>query len=406
MRNKIGPFVGVDNRRHPSDLTVRDDRKVFDALAAAVNVDLTDDGKLRRRAGYVLRNAPVHSLWGDGGPLGYGLMGSDLVAIDERGHSTVVVSALPERVPVSFTRRADVVWWSNGLRMGAIAGDTPLEMTPALTSFPSALADASGGLDAGTYMLVFSLSGPLGEGPATEPLVVQVPESGGIELYGLVETPGFELNCYMTGANGTTFNAVQLARFQDRARIATPDDDGALCEVIGLVPLPRGTTLRSHKARLLSAKDHVLYYSEPFAPQLTRPTNYIAFEDVIRMVRPCGDGVFVATSRATYWLEGEITQASLVQVLPFGATHGSDSVSHKDPGTVYWFSPEGVVRGLENGHVHAVQRHRLAQGAARAAATYERERDGQLHVIAAIESPEETKGAVYASIGAEIIRRV
>lgn len=406
MRKTLGPFLGVDNRRHPTDLTISLERAKLDLLAAAVNVDLVDSGKVRRRSGYTQRlQGRVHSLWGDGAPLGYAVMGNDLVAVDDRGFAMPVQGGMPERVPVSFTRRDGVVWWANGLRMGAVIGDKPAQLTPALAHFPAVVAAEDGGLDAGTYLLVFSLSGVLGEGPATEPVAVEVPANGCIELTGLVEPDGFYLNCYMTGANGTVFNAVELARYADRARIARPDDEGAEAESIGLIPLPMGATIRSHKSRLLTAKDQYLFYSEPFAPLLAKPTNFVAFEDRVCMVCPCGGGVFVGTTRATYWLPGDLTQADLVEVLPYGALPGSDCVSPRDSDVVFWHSPRGLIRGMGTGAVQAVQQERLALAGGRAAATYVRERNGQSHVIASIQAPQEARGAVYASIDAEIIRR-
>lgn len=406
MRKQLGPFVGVDNRRHPTDLTITLDRARLDALAAAVNVDLAQGGKIRRRAGFTrLLDQRVHSLWGDGDELGYGVLGTDLVAIDANGFAKVVQGGMPERVPVSFTRRAGVVFWANGLRMGAVIGEQPVQPTPALQNLPTVGVLPDGGLQAGTYQLVFTLSGVLGEGPATHPVAVDVPEQGCIQIMGMVEPEGFVLNTYITAPNGTVFNGVEVARYADQGRIAVLDDAGAQAETIGLVALPVGSVVRSQDARLLSAKENLLFYSEPFAPLLAKPTNYIAFEDRICMVRPCGGGVFVGTTAATYWLAGDLAGADLAQVLPYGALAHSDCVSPRDNDVVFWHSPRGLIRGLGSGAVQAVQQERLALSGGKSAATYVRERNGQTHVIAAVQAPQKTQGAVYASIDAQVIRR-
>lgn len=406
MRKVLGPFLGVDNRRHPTDLTVNVERAKLDLLAGAINVDLVQGGILRRRAGTTQKiNRRIHSLWGDGDSLGYGVLGTDLVAVDSEGFFKVVQSGMPERVPMSFTRRAGVVHWANGLRMGAVIGDQPVQPTPALQHLPSACAVADGGLQAGTYQLVFSLSGVLGEGPATQTVAVDVPANGCIALHGLVEPEGCYLNTYITGPNGTVFNRVEIARLEDQARIAVLDDEGGEAETIGLVNLPVGAIVRAHDARLLTAKDQFLFYSEPFAPLLAKPTNFIAFEDPVCMVQPCEAGIFVGTTRATYWLAGDVPQAGLVKVLPYGALRGSECVSPRDAGVVFWHSPRGLIRGMATGAVQAVQQERLALAQGRTAATYVRERNGQTHVIAAVQAPQRAKGAVYASISAEVIRR-
>ena len=112
MRPNIGPFpLGINNRRAETDLSIREERATIDLLKGAVNVDVVDDGTLRRRAGTTqLSPEPLHSLWGDGGPVGYAVRGTELLALDARGGVRVVQGGMVPNRPVSFTRLNGVVF--------------------------------------------------------------------------------------------------------------------------------------------------------------------------------------------------------------------------------------------------------------------------------------------------------
>ena len=411
MRPNIGPFpLGINNRRAETDLSIRVERATIDLLKGAVNVDVVDDGTLRRRAGTTqLSPESMHSLWGDGGPVGYAVRGTELLALDARGGVRVVQGGMVPNRPVSFTRLNGVVFYSDGLRMGAVRDAQVLPLTPVLSQEPQAQARGEGSLDAGRYQLVFTVFGPMGESAATEPVVVEVADSqqgqGSIYLSGLpLVPPGMELRCYMTGPNGSMFHRAEMAEFGGAALITTQADTGALAETMGLMPLPAGQILRAHKSRMLCARGHVLFYSQAFAPLLADPVSgYVAFDAPITMVRPCGQGVYVAAGR-TYWFAGDLSIADMQEVLPYDALPGSDSCHPKNPETVFWMSEHGLVRANSAGQVQNVQEENLAIEGGQRAATYLRERGGQRHVIAATQSPGIARGAVHASMDAEIVR--
>lgn len=411
MRPNIGPFpLGINNRRAETDLSIRVERATIDLLKGAVNVDVVDDGTLRRRAGTTqLSPEPLHSLWGDGGPVGYAVRGTELLALDARGGVRVVQGGMVPNRPVSFTRLNGAVFYSDGLRLGAVRDAQVLPLTPVLSQEPQAQARGEGSLDAGRYQLVFTVFGPMGESAATEPVVVEVADSqqgqGSIYMSGLpLVPPGMELRCYMTGPNGSMFHRAEMAEFGGAALITTQSDTGALAETMGLMPMPAGQILRAHKSRMLCARGHVLFYSQAFAPLLADPVaGYVAFDALITLVRPCGQGVYVAAGR-TYWFAGDLSIADMQEVLPYGALPGSDSCHSKNPETVFWMSEHGLVRANSAGQLMNVQEENLAIEGGQRAATYLRERGGQRHVIAATQSPGIARGAVHASMDAEIVR--
>ena len=280
-----------------------------------------------------------------------------------------------------------------------------LPLTPVLSQEPLAQARGEGSLHAGRYLLVFTVFGPMGESAATEPVLVEVQDQGAIYLSELMQPPvGMELRCYMTGPNGSMFHRAEMTEFGGAALITTQADTGALAETMGLMPMPAGQILRAHKSRMLCARGHVLFYSQAFTPLLADPVSgYVAFDAPITLVRPCGQGVYVAAGR-TYWFAGDLSIADMQEVLPYGALPGSDSCHPKNPETVFWMSEHGLVRANSAGQAQNVQEENLAIEGGKRSATYLRERGGQRHVIAATQSPGVARGAVHASMDAEIVR--
>lgn len=406
MRNKYGPFPGgVDNRRARTDLSSVRDNRPTDFLSDAQNIDLVDGGHIRRRDGYAKAvDGSFHSLWGDGGQFGYAVSGTQMLVIDRNRTATQLQGGMAFGMPVAYARHNGLVFWSDGLRVGAVDGAAALAPA-ALPMAPAVRATDGGALLPGQYQLVFSLVGPLGEGPATEPVAVDVQADGAIHLSGIQAPAGQQLLVYMTAPDGSVFSRADYVQFEGEARIATMADSGAAPQTVGLVGLPAGRILCSHHSRLLSVRENVLSYSAPFAPLLADPvSNFIAFEAPITVVMSCGNGLFVCADK-TYWLAGDISQASRDEVLPYGAVFGSGTKSPNAPSIAFWMSTRGLVRGSADGSAVNVQEARLSLSGGRQATTYVRERNGQSHVIAALKSPAATRGAISTSIDCEVVRR-
>lgn len=129
----IGPFPGgMDNRR--ADYDLRGGRDVGDLLRNAVNVDLTNQGRARLRAGYQPSQSGLdcHSLWAPrSGAFGLYADAGDVFCV------RTVAGAL-QRVQiaqgygmtsaVSFAEVHEAVYFSDGLRVGSyhpVSGPTP-----------------------------------------------------------------------------------------------------------------------------------------------------------------------------------------------------------------------------------------------------------------------------------------
>ena len=414
MANKklptIGPFpLGVNNRRPPHELTQAVGNTTVDLLRDAVNVDISDSGKLRRREGFALvHSGRSHSAWGDD-KAGFYAEGGTLyqLTLSSGGElqRTVIRDDLIPTETLSYCEAGGTYYYASRSVIGMVRSGARLDFTPHPLLTPM-LSATPGALPKGRYQVCITQFSAAGESASTVPATIEVPEGGGIRVSPIPPAPmGCITLIYVTGANGEVFGRADVTITAGVAEILTPSATGATCQTLLLEPIPAGAIVRWSNGRLLVAVGHLLIYSEPFFPGLYRPSkNYIQFPAPITVIEPCGGGVFVAADK-TYWLGGEITQASLTEVLPYGAVPHSGGNDPTRPDAPFWISDRGLVFGAADGTVKNVQEEQLALAGGTAGASVYRERDGQRHVLTSTQDPSRTTAGFGCRFDAEIIRK-
>lgn len=401
--------MGVNNRKQDHDLVQSVQRGSVDLLRSATNVDLTDDGKVRRRPGFTqaIAQGGCHSLWGDGNT-GFFASGSGLYQLRESGPgvaATLVRDDLAPGQPLSYCEAGGTYFYTGSGHIGMVRDGVRIDFTPRQNITP-VLSAIDGALSAGRYQFCFTQMGQGGESSATMPQVIDLPDGGGIRIDAIpTPAPGTALHAYMTAANGEVFGRVYLQVTAGVAEVVAPPELGARCQTLLLEPMPAGSIVRHSNGRLLVATGNLLCYSEPFANGLFRPSkNYIPFPAPVTVVEPCGSGVFVVADK-TYWLDGDLAAASLIEKLPYGAVPHSGGSGPTDSNTVFWISTRGLVFGGADGSVRNAQEQQLALAGGAAGATLYREREGMAHVLTAVRDPIQTKAAASSYFDAEIVRK-
>lgn len=406
----IGPFpAGVNNRRDDHNLRQPVQRGSIDLLRSATNVDLTDEGKVRRRPGFTQAIAldGCHSLWGDGNT-GFFAAGSGLHQLRESGPgvaASLVRDDLAPGQPISYCEAGGTYYYTGSGHIGMVRDGVRIDFTPRLNMTP-VLSAIPGALSAGRYQFCFTQMGVAGESAATVPQVIDLPTGGGIRISSIPPVAsGTTLRAYMTAANGEVFGRVDLQVNAGVAEIVAPPELGARCQTLLLEPMPAGSIVRHSNGRLLVAVGNLLCYSEPFANGLFRPSkNYIPFAAPVTVVEPCGGGTFVVADK-TYWFEGDLAGASMVEKLPYGAVPHSGGSVPTDSNTVFWISTRGLVFGGADGSVRNAQEKQLALAGGAAGATLYREQDGMTHILTAVRDPMQTTAAASSYFDAEIVRK-
>lgn len=367
-----GVLLGLNNRlQHSRMETTLPGRVKASWLRVAYNIDLTADGLIRSRAGFVPAVAGEwHSIWSDGKGA-YGVCNGDLVHIDARTLERTVAVPGVGQGRVRFERLPDgLVYWTNGNRIGRLDGATARLLTTP-TPNPAPLAAATiGGLPPGRYQVCFTSLSADGESGSTEPQAIELPNGGGIAFTELTA----DTRVYATGPDGDVFNEIANGAYLSLT------NDGAPCSTFMLTSMPPGQALAHYRGSLLVARGKFLYLSEPYLYGLhDAGRGFIPFPAEISVVLPCEDGIYVGADK-TYWLAGDPLATAPVVVLPYGALPGSGATDPTEQ-TVYWQGPQGVVVAKPGGVVTVPQDEALTFRDAEHGTTWLRDSDGDSHLI-------------------------
>ena len=406
----VGPFpFGVNNRRPPHDLTQAVGNTTVDLLRDAVNVDISDTGKLRRREGFTqVFEGRAHSAWGDD-KAGFYAEGGTLyhLSLSNGGelHRTVIRDDLAPNETLSYCEAGGTYYYASKSVIGMVRGGARLDFTPRPLLTP-VLSVTPGAMPKGRYQVCITQFSAAGESASTVPGTIDVPEGGGIRVGSIPPAPvGSITLIYVTGANGEVFGRAAVDIAAGVADILTSSATGASCQTLLTESIPAGDIVRFSNGRLLVARGELLIYSEPFFAGLFRPSkNYIPFSEPITMLEPSDKGIFVAADK-TYWFAGEITQASPQEVLPYGAVPGSGGRNPAAPDSCFWISERGLVFGTPDGSVKNLQEEQLALTGGTAGAAVYRERNGQRHVLTSVQDPGRTSAGFGFRFDAEIIQK-
>lgn len=186
----------------------------------------------------------------------------------------------------------------------------------------------------------------------------------------------------------------------------TPAWGSAVAQTVGdqdLVPMPPGSNLAYHNARLLVAVGSALIYSEPFTPHLRDAARgFELFPAPITCVAAVEAGVFVVADK-TYFIAGGFPAQTVRAVLPYGGP--SQQAGYRPDGGAHWMSTRGIVACSKDGEITNLQDKHIAIEVSGAAATLMREADGTRAIVAALTE----QGSFAAGIGtwaqARIIRK-
>jgi len=369
--------AGVNNRAAPFALPAG-------ACRQAVNVDVRQSGKLVRRPGYtrLVSDAGAHSLHADAEVTLYVAQGQ---LKQLTGSTATVLDAGWGDAPTVYVRHGDAVFLSNGLRSAAwAAGALRPWGTPTPPQQPDLLALPTGGLAAGVYQVALTWSSQGIESGTPLAASVTVPEGGGIMLSEFPAPPaGVDtVSVYLSAADGTELywdddypaytTAVILEAGQRTVPLATQF----------MAAMPPVTRLASQGGRLYGAREQVVYCTSPFNPHLMESLDGLLFEAPITGLLPVTDGVYVATSTATWFMtppdgDGPPARRGI-------AYHGGV------PGTVvndplwpggFWLGTRGLMRGLPSGQAENLTDANLALPQAAQGAAVVRETNGERHLV-------------------------
>lgn len=408
-------FSGLTNR---TPLTAGDWKR----LRQAVNVDLTREGKVRRRTGRVsvYTGANLHSLWGHG-RYGYFVEGTTLKYFRKEAPATATTLRTGLSVgDMSFVALHGDVYYSNGEQQGCLTTgvtDAPWWVeTP--RSQPAVTAAASGGLDAGEYRIALTYVDATGRESAALPGVsVAVGQGGGIEVSAIPVPVGASVvakRLYLSvPADPTLYLAATLSAGTTSHALGV-GQRGQPLRTQYLDILPAGELLEYHAGRIWAAKGQFLYFTEALHYGLYNPrTSFFLFPAPITGLGAVeGSGIYVLAGQ-TYFLSGNAPDAmeqtavrsyggpwQRMTKVPTTAIKGASG-----PGSLpVWMSDRGLHAGLAGGQVLDLTEPEVVMPRyARSAALY-REEQGVKQLVAVGRGGADASLAMGDSVVAEIRR--
>ncbi|MGE3510017.1 MAG: hypothetical protein AB7N65_14165, partial [Vicinamibacterales bacterium] len=296
-------FKGIRN-------TVPAERLEDDDLAAAVNVDLDDTGRVTRRPGRALVSAGAADSLFSNGTLRLFRRSNGLYRLNEDNSATLLRSGVVNRV--SYWAEAGAIYYSDELVTGVIERDGSVHgwgVTPPAWTPPVAVVDGS--LPTGRYQLAMTYLRRDGEESGASRAAVLESASGGLSFTSLPVSPDPDVDrkvIYLTRPNGKTlYRALVLANATTAAtyRGDTTDLLAAL-ETQFKQPPPAPSCMGMLNGRMVIGADRFVLFSDAYRPERFDPVRQqYQFADRVTMVAPVKGGVFVGTDKEIAFLAGE-----------------------------------------------------------------------------------------------------
>ena len=379
-------------------------------LRDAVNVDISNFGKVKRRTGTTMMypDYGCHSLYATDKYMIYVLEG--FIVTWDANHNSIDGIAVNPTAPFAYETVNGEVYCTNryiNLKVGTDGLfqhwgiDVPSNQPTVTTT--------TGSLAAGTYQVAITFVNSYGEESGTNLAVTAtVTDNGGIELTNIPvpTSPVTTFRVYVSYANGGEMYLYNEYPIATSIVLISASRIGPQLRTQFMSPLPYGTDIAYSQGRLITANDNFLYYSQPLRYGIYNNTaDFIWMPDPIKLIWGAFDGVYVATKTQTFFLTGAGTpEQKLELVMPTGAIPGTKAKMPDKVGEM-WMTPKGVVRAYVGGKIENISYDKVSIGDYSTGAAIIREDDGLRRFISSVKLPKEgTQFATMDFFDAEVVK--
>jgi hypothetical protein len=331
-------------------------------LAAALNVDVTDALRLRRRAGYstALASGDFHSLWSNG-TTALVVRGTELLEVLPDFSLRSVRTGLTAEQRVYYAVVGDRVFYSNGLQTGVFQAGVSRSWGLAVPSSLPTAVPVGGNLPLGRYQYTLTYLRADGqESGAPRAGMIELTSPGGIAFEDIPVSTDPDVRfkrLYVSPADGDMMYVLLVLLNEETQASYHIERTGTVpLATQFLVPAPAGWHLAVIGGRVLVAAGNRLYPSEPFAPELFDLRRGVPFASRITLVAPLDDGVYLGTESEIAWLPGNDPAKWAYQPrADYGAIPGTlaygqagDVVEAEGP-AAFFATTQGICVGLNGG---------------------------------------------------------
>ncbi len=397
-------FTGINNVLPP-------ERLPHQALRSAVNVDIDQTGRPRRRKGFtkVLAGSNVRSIWSNGTTMLYA-EGNEL---KDFGSNSIIRSDLEINSRVSYEEVAGQIYYTDNQINGIYTANginrswgLPVPQAPEVTS-------SVGAYPAGDYQFVITHVDSFGR------------ESGAslVTKKTTIKSSFFRVS-WPVSTYTTRVYMSQGSVFYQISNVLPGILSVNLSGVIGSVPLgtqflspaPVGQLIAYHYGHLYVATGSILWYSEPGSLELFRlASNFLNFEKDIKLLGVAKDGLFVCADK-TYWLAGtdpasmtRIEKASYTAIPGTMVRAPADLIGSSGEGfgeALFWASTQGICLGAQDGLFRNLTERSLSYAPGEVGAAIFRKNEGMNQYVGLVKDSNQPDVGMYATdtAVAEIVR--
>jgi hypothetical protein len=401
----VGPWPkGIDNRS--PDYAVAPD-----ALRNAVDVDLLQDGRLRRRQGYarVVTAIDPHSLYTC--PVGtFFVSQNTLYRLNSDDSTTAILTGLAGR-PVTYEYFNGDVYLSDGIVAKKLVDGTTevLWGVPTPSSAPL-LAATSGSIAAGSFVGAVSFVTISGEESGlSTPAMLTTSATGGVQFLAFPSPPNsavVSIRLYLSTPGGSVlYHVGDIAGGTTSYTVSTLTDTGKEADLTVYSMPPASNIIRHKDGRMYCIVDDIVWFTEPFAlGRIKTAHSFWQFPASVTIFEPVEAGVYIVADKTYFYRFTDPNEVKVENLFNYGAIpYTAIRLPHGEG--VMWQSTRGAIMADEGGKVKNIQEDRVATGTADAGAAILREQNGLRQFVAVLSDARTSSLTATDFMEAEIIRK-
>lgn len=394
-----------------------DTETAYGSLRDALNVDLSESGKPRRRTGrtQVYSGSDVRGLYSALGITVF-MEGGDLKRLLPDYSAVVLKSGMHPSNDISYTLVNNEIFFTNSVETGRITATG--EVKPCGVATPRGqplISAASGSMPAGAYQVAVTFVSADGEeSGAAKATVFELTVDGGLQLDAIPQnTDAASVRIYVTEPEGDMFREAVTIPMGVTSYMINGVSQGLVLETQFAYELPPGNIIRYYRGRVYVVSGRIAWYSEALYYGVYKPAeNFFVFAADVTVFEPVDDGIYVVAEVA-FFLAGD--DPKKMQQQPVHLSQGIEGTGltvdaalvMKDAvgQAAYWYGNAGAMLGMRGGQVVPLMENRVALPAYEKGATMLREHNGIRQLVTALYGSGETSSFTMGDeASVEVIR--
>lgn len=384
-------FRGLRNTVGPESFEVGD-------LEAALNVDITDELRIRRRRGYTAFVAGAHHSLFANGEVMLAVSGTSLVRITPEAVSSTLRTGLTSGARLAYSALGDRIYYSNAIQTGCVQAGVHRTWGLEIPSAQPGASVVGGSMRPGTYQYALTYVRSDGQESGTGLAgSIALPASGGIQFDAIPVSSDPTVTSkrlYISPPDGDAmYYALGLHASDTSATIYSGPEGTMILATQFKGPPPAGSCLAHYNGHALVAVGSRLYFSEPYAPELFDLRRGYRFSSPITIVAPVDDGVYLGTETEVIFLEGrDVTELVYRPRCDYGAIFGTlayssaDDVNPNAQGRAAIFATtQGICAGYNGGQIANLTQERFSYPVTKRGAAVVRNYGGSVQYLVVLE---------------------